>query len=115
MKSESFPSHPHPGEFVCSPLGVVPKKETGQFKLIHNLSAPHGSSVNEAINPQLCSLTCLKFLDTRQVTKRELEEAVARGTFMKVMKPVDVEILLCLSNDHPSSVELVNILVCCLR
>ncbi|XP_069096897.1 leucine-rich melanocyte differentiation-associated protein isoform X1 [Pleurodeles waltl] len=63
----------------------------------------------------LHKLTCLKFLDTRQVTKRELEEAVARGTFMKVMKPVDVEILLCLSNDHPSSVELVNILVCCLR
>ncbi|XP_069096898.1 leucine-rich melanocyte differentiation-associated protein isoform X2 [Pleurodeles waltl] len=39
----------------------------------------------------LHKLTCLKFLDTRQVTKRELEEAVARGTFMKVMKPVDVE------------------------
>lgn len=39
----------------------------------------------------LHKLTRLKFLDTRQVTKRELEEAVARGTFMKVMKPVDVE------------------------
>ncbi|XP_078499490.1 leucine-rich melanocyte differentiation-associated protein [Lissotriton helveticus] len=39
----------------------------------------------------LHKLTSLKFLDTRQVTKRELEEAVARGTFMKVMKPADVE------------------------
>ncbi|KAJ1103598.1 hypothetical protein NDU88_001019 [Pleurodeles waltl] len=42
--------------FVCSPLGVVPKKEPGQFRLIHNLSAPQGSSVNDAIDPQLCSV-----------------------------------------------------------
>ncbi|XP_069467637.1 leucine-rich melanocyte differentiation-associated protein-like [Ambystoma mexicanum] len=39
----------------------------------------------------LHKLTHLKFLDTRQVTKRELQEAVARGTFMKVMKPQDME------------------------
>ncbi|KAJ1148816.1 hypothetical protein NDU88_001642 [Pleurodeles waltl] len=42
--------------FVCSPMGVVPKKEPGQFRLIHNLSAPLWSSVNDAIDPQLCSV-----------------------------------------------------------
>ncbi|KAJ1218829.1 hypothetical protein NDU88_006401 [Pleurodeles waltl] len=42
--------------FVCSPLGVVPKREPGQFRLIHNLSAPRGSSVNDAIDRQLCSV-----------------------------------------------------------
>ncbi|KAJ1200409.1 hypothetical protein NDU88_004233 [Pleurodeles waltl] len=50
-----FKSPPLAG-FVCSPLGVVPKKEPGQFRLIHNLSAPKGSSVNDAIDPQLCSV-----------------------------------------------------------
>ncbi|KAJ1161876.1 hypothetical protein NDU88_002356 [Pleurodeles waltl] len=42
--------------FVCSPLGVVAKKDPGHFRLIHNLSAPRGSSVNDAIDPQLCSV-----------------------------------------------------------
>ena len=32
-----------------SPLSVVPKKTPGKYRLIHNLSAPRGHSVNEAI------------------------------------------------------------------
>ncbi|XP_069044986.1 leucine-rich melanocyte differentiation-associated protein isoform X1 [Lepisosteus oculatus] len=35
----------------------------------------------------LHKLPHLKFLDTRKVTRRELEEAQARGAFMKVVKP----------------------------
>ncbi|KAF1484346.1 Leucine-rich melanocyte differentiation-associated protein, partial [Eudyptes chrysocome] len=35
----------------------------------------------------LHKLTNLKFLDTRKVTRREREEAVVRGAFMKVVKP----------------------------
>ena len=35
--------------FVCSPLGLVPKKESGQFRLIHDLSYPKGNSVNSCI------------------------------------------------------------------
>ncbi|XP_058841050.1 leucine-rich melanocyte differentiation-associated protein-like isoform X3 [Acipenser ruthenus] len=35
----------------------------------------------------LHKLTNLKFLDTRKVSKREHEEAKARGAFMKVVKP----------------------------
>ncbi|MGH0118187.1 UNVERIFIED_CONTAM: hypothetical protein FKN15_045334 [Acipenser sinensis] len=35
----------------------------------------------------LHKLTNLKFLDTRKVSKREHEEAIARGAFMKVVKP----------------------------
>ncbi|NXY27719.1 LRMDA protein, partial [Pomatorhinus ruficollis] len=35
----------------------------------------------------LHKLTNLKFLDTRKVTKREREEALIRGAFMKVVKP----------------------------
>ncbi|NXE89456.1 LRMDA protein, partial [Menura novaehollandiae] len=35
----------------------------------------------------LHKLTSLKFLDTRKVTRREREEALIRGAFMKVVKP----------------------------
>uniref|UniRef100_A0A8C3TMX3 Leucine rich melanocyte differentiation associated n=1 Tax=Catharus ustulatus TaxID=91951 RepID=A0A8C3TMX3_CATUS len=37
----------------------------------------------------LHKLTNLKFLDTRKVTRREREEALIRGAFMKVVKPKD--------------------------
>ncbi|XP_050754547.1 leucine-rich melanocyte differentiation-associated protein isoform X6 [Gymnogyps californianus] len=39
----------------------------------------------------LHKLTNLKFLDTRKVTKREREEALVRGAFMKVVKPKDAK------------------------
>ena len=34
---------------MCSPLGLVPKKQ-GKFRLIHDLSFPHGRSVNDSIS-----------------------------------------------------------------
>ena len=34
---------------VTSPLGLVEKKTPGQFRLIHNLSHPHGGSINSGI------------------------------------------------------------------
>lgn len=36
-------------EFRLSPLGVVPKKVPGEFRMIHHLSVPSGSSVNDGI------------------------------------------------------------------
>ena len=35
--------------FRISPLGLVPKKAPGEFRLIHHLSFPEGSSVNDGI------------------------------------------------------------------
>lgn len=35
--------------FVSSPLGVVPKRTQGEFRIIHHLSYPDGSSVNDFI------------------------------------------------------------------
>ena len=39
--------------FVTSPLGLVPKKEVGEFRLIHDLSYPHQQSVNSHIPDEL--------------------------------------------------------------
>ena len=35
--------------FCVSPLGVVPIKTPGEFRLIHHLSFPKGTSVNDGI------------------------------------------------------------------
>ncbi|XP_032231780.2 uncharacterized protein LOC116614660 [Nematostella vectensis] len=37
--------------FRVSPLGVVPKKTPGEFRLIHHLSFPKGISINDGIMP----------------------------------------------------------------
>lgn len=39
-----------------SPLGVVPKKTAGEYRLIHHLSYPAGSSVNDRIPEEFCSV-----------------------------------------------------------
>ena len=41
-----FDSPPLPN-FRVSPLGVVPKKAPGEYRLIHHLSFPRGASVND--------------------------------------------------------------------
>lgn len=42
--------------FHVSPLGVVPKKFPGEFRMIHHLSYPRGLSVNDSIDPEHCSV-----------------------------------------------------------
>ena len=46
------PLHP----FRISPLGVVPKKTPGEFRLIHHLFYPRGSSVNDGIDSEHTSV-----------------------------------------------------------
>ena len=42
---------------MISPLGLVPKKMPSEFRLIHHLSFPRGSSVNDGIPRAFCSVT----------------------------------------------------------
>lgn len=39
-----------------SPLGIVLKKNPGEFRMIHHLSYPKGSSINDHIPDQYCSV-----------------------------------------------------------
>ena len=48
--AEPFPS-PRIPNLQCSPLGVVPKKD-GTWRLIMDLSSPHGSSINDYISKE---------------------------------------------------------------
>lgn len=44
-----------------SPLGLVPKKVPGEFRLIHHLSYPSGCSLNDFIDPALCTVQYTSF------------------------------------------------------
>lgn len=54
-------SSPPFSNFRVSPLGVVPKKESGKFRLIHHLSHPKGSSVNDGIPKDDASVSYVSF------------------------------------------------------
>lgn len=47
--------------FRVSPLGVVPKKEVGKYRLIHHLSHPKGFSVNDGIPKEDASVSYVSF------------------------------------------------------
>ena len=50
LKRFSHPSPSKPFEsLICSPLGLIPKKMPGEFRIIYDLSFPAGSSVNDQI------------------------------------------------------------------
>ena len=46
--------------FRVSPIGLVSKKEPGEFRLIHHLSYPKDDSVNSYIDHDLCSVRYTK-------------------------------------------------------
>ena len=67
-------SGPHPlppwEDLVVSPLGIVPKKEPGRFRLIHHLSHPEGESVNDGIPPELCSVQYASVDDAVELVRK---------------------------------------------
>ncbi|VDI82365.1 Hypothetical predicted protein [Mytilus galloprovincialis] len=52
-----------------SPLGLVPKGKDGQFRVIHHLSYPENSSVNDFIDPKKCSVVYSNIDDAVDVIK----------------------------------------------
>ena len=63
--------------FVVSPLGVVPKKSPGEFRLIHHLSFPKGTSVNDGISSENSSVQYATIQDAISCIKR-----AGRGCFL---------------------------------
>ena len=47
-------------DFQVSPVQAIPKSTPGKFRFIHNLSAPHNHSVNDAIPERLKSVSYCK-------------------------------------------------------
>lgn len=53
-----------------SPLGVVPKKTVGEFRLIYYLSHPRGGSMNDHIPEHLCSVKYTSFDEAVAIVKQ---------------------------------------------
>ena len=54
----SIPPFPN---LQCSPIGLVPKRQPNSFRLIHHLSFPEGKSINDFIDPELCTVHYASF------------------------------------------------------
>ena len=54
----------------ASPLGVIPKKVQGEYRMIHHLSFPYGGSVNYFVPPEFCSVQYATVDDAVQIIKR---------------------------------------------
>ncbi|XP_053392697.1 uncharacterized protein LOC128555162 isoform X1 [Mercenaria mercenaria] len=81
--------------FRVSPIGVVPKKEPGEFRMIHHLSYPRnsGDSVNDQI-PSSCT----------EVSYESIEDAIANLKFMgrgAFMAKTDIQSAFRIIPVHP--------------
>ena len=70
-------SSPPFANFVSSPLGVVPKKTPGEFRIIHYLSYPDGSSVNDFIPSEKSTVHYASISDAIAMIK-----SIGRGCYM---------------------------------
>lgn len=71
-----FPSPPF-DNFRCSPVGLVPQRTANEFRLIHHLSSPKGSSVNDNIDLEECAVVYSDFDESVK-----LIVALGRNAFM---------------------------------
>ena len=55
-----FQSMPLP-DLIISPIGLVPKSEPGKYRLIQHLSYPDGSSINDGIDRDMCTVHYTSF------------------------------------------------------
>ncbi|VDH92766.1 Hypothetical predicted protein [Mytilus galloprovincialis] len=82
-----------------SPLGLVPKGKDGQFRVIHHLSYPENSSVNDFIDPKKCSVVYSNIDDAVDVIKLYGNKTLAsksdvRSAFRLLpISPIDFDLL----------------------
>ena len=77
----------------CSPLGIVPKKDPSEFRLIHHLSYQRGSSVNEYIPQEFSSVKYAYINDAISVIK-----SLGSRCFMA---KTDIKSAFCIIPVHP--------------
>ena len=90
-------------KFRCSPIGLVPKKSPGEFRLIQHLSAPRGSSVNDSIPEKQCTVTYSSFDSAVEIVAR-----LGRGA---LMGKTDIKSAFRLLPVSPEDFELLGICV----
>ena len=83
--------------FCVSPLGLVPKKIPGDFRLIHHLSFPKGLSVNDGIASENTNVRYATVTDAIRIIKRAGPGCFLAKTDIKSA----FRIIPIHQNDHP--------------
>ena len=76
-----------------TPLGVIPKKEPGEFRLIHHLAFPKGSSVNDGISPEHTSVRYATINDAVKLIKGTGQGCFLAKTDVIPIRPADYGLL----------------------
>ena len=84
-----------------SPIGCVPKKLEGEFRLIHHLSYPLGSSINDFICDELATVSYANFDDAANLVVKLGHNCLLAKT--------DIESAFRLVPIHPDDYELLGI------
>lgn len=92
-----FLSPPHP-LFIASPLGVIPKKEPGSFRVIQDLSFPKGCAINDLIPNHLTGVSYEDFEHVLRLISQAGEAAL--------VAKVDTQSAFRILPMHPSCVHL---------
>lgn len=62
-----------PDDFPQVHVGVIPKKTPGKWRLIIDLSAPEGASVNDGVSSELCSM---RYISVEHATRAVIAKGV---------------------------------------
>ena len=88
------------------PLGLIPKKAPGEFRLIHHLSFPYGTSVNSHIPTEASSVRYASIDDAIRIIRRTgrgcaLEKTDVKNAFRLIpVNPNDYDLLGIFWQDH---------------
>ena len=101
-----------PKVYQCSPIGLVPKKEKGDFRVIHDLSYPPGQSINDFIPPEETAVTyqsiddaiemLVQLGETAFMSKTDIEKA-----FRLIPLHKEVQHLFCMNWSDAYYIDLV--------
>ena len=84
---------------MCSPVGLVPKKNSDELRMIMHLSYPYGGSINDFIDPDKAATQYQKFDDAVQLVIQQGRFCwLAKGDIKSAFKlaPIRYEDLACL-------------------
>ena len=79
-------------EVHVSRFGPIPKADPGKWRLILDLSSPDGASVNDGIDPNVCSLSYM--------TVDDAARAIGRTGTGAMLAKVDIKSVYCMIPIH---------------
>ena len=75
------------------PIGLVEKKTPGEYRLIHHLSYPEGDSVNDCIDPALCTVHYTSFDEAIHMIQDMGQNCLmAKGDIKSAFRLISVEV-----------------------